>query len=242
MADEKREPWEEAYEAWKIKPTPEAMGTLLEASDPILQSALKSYGRGNQALRSKARQLAAKAYTSYDSSRGTKLRTHVMTQLQPLTRHAQRVSTAVRVPERDTHTLYLMGQARSAFGEQYGREPSDDELADFTGMSARKLRKLKRAGGELAESSLTDMDESGEAVTAQPGLYRQDPEQIWLEYVHHDLGPIDQQILRWRTGLHGDPVLSNNEIAWRLKLTPGAISQRSAKIAARMAEGQTVQL
>lgn len=239
--NEKREPWEEAYEAWRVKPTPEAMGNLLEASDPVLRSAVQSYGRGNPALYSKARQLAIKAYQSYDPERGTKLRTHVMNQLQPLTRHAHKLSTAVRVPERSAHELYLMGQARAGFQDKRGREPSDGELSDLTGLSHKKLLQLRRAGGELAESSLLETDESGEAGTAYPGVHRESPEKIWAEYVHHDLGPVDQQILRWRTGLHGDPVLSNNEIAKRLKLTPGAVSQRAARIAARMAEGQNVE-
>ena len=238
---EQREPWEEAYEAWRVKPTPEAMGTLLEASDPILQSAVKSYGRGNPALHSKARQLAVKAYTSYDPNRGTKLRTHVMNQLQPLTRHAHKLSTAVRVPERASHDLYLLSQARSNFRDKHGRDPADNELADATGVSHKKLRRLQRAGGEIAESSMLETDESGEAGTSYPGLYKEDPEKVWMEYVYHDLGPIDQQILRWRTGMHGDAILSNNEIAARLKLTPGAVSQRAAKLAARMAEGQNVE-
>jgi DNA-directed RNA polymerase specialized sigma subunit len=239
---ETRDPWEDAYEAWHNKPSPEAMGNLLEASEPVIQSALQSYGRGNPALRSKARQLAVKAYQSYDPNRGAKLRTHVMTQLQPLTRQAHKLSTAVRVPERMSHDLYLLGQARTGFRDKRGRDPSDSELADVLGISHKRIRRLQRAGGEVAESSLLDAEESGEATPGQPGLYRADPEKIWMEYVYHDLGPVDQQILRWRTGMHGDAILSNNEIAARLKLTPGAVSQRAAKLAARMAEGQNVEV
>jgi RNA polymerase nonessential primary-like sigma factor len=241
MDDKKKDPWESAYDAWKLKPTPEAMGSLLEASEPVLQSAIQSYGKGNKALYSRARQLAAKAYQGYDPNKGTKLRTHVMTQLQPLTRHAHEMASAVHIPERTSQDLYLLGQAKSHFIDSNGREPTDQELADNLGLSQKRIRHIRRQGGELAESSLVEVDEGGEAGTAYPGLFKEDPEKVWLEYVHHDLSPMDQQILRWRTGLHGDPVLSNNEIASRLKLTPGAISQRAAKIAARLSEGSILE-
>ena len=232
---------EEAFDNWKKKPTPENMGVLLDKAEPVINSAVQSYAGGNQALKSRARLLASKAFQSFDPDKGAKLHTHLMTQLQPLTRYSRAYSQVLHVPERTSADLYQIHQGHQRFVDEYGREPADSELADMTGISMRRIAKVRGyAKGEMAESGLTEQDE-GETAVMYPGVSRADPNQIWLEYVHHDLGPLDQKILEWKTGYNGKETLSTNEIARRLGLTPGAVSQRSAKIAERMAEGRSVE-
>jgi DNA-binding NarL/FixJ family response regulator len=41
-------------------------------------------------------------------------------------------------------------------------------------------------------------------------------------------------ILEHALGLHGKPVLQNQQIAKKLRLSPGAVSQRKAKIQAKL--------
>lgn len=231
---------EDAFQVWKHKPTPDNMGALLEKTEPVIQSALKSYAGGNQALHSRARVLAAGAFQNYDPNRGTKLRTYLMTQMQPLTRSSRQYGQMAYVPERVQTDLYHVNQEFQKYFDQYGREPSDQELTGVTGLSMRRIAKVRRFGkGDLSESSLTEFDDGEEAVM-YPGVSKVDPEQVWMEYVHHDLSPVDQKILEWKTGYNGKKIISNNEIARRLNLSPGAISQRSAKIQQRLADGQMV--
>lgn len=230
---------EEHYDIWKKKKSPEAMGRLLEAADPVISSALTSYGGGNQSLRGHARLLASQAFTTYDPAKGTKLRTHLMTQLQPLSRMAKEQSQAVHVPERVQADLYRLNQAHQTFRDQHSREPSDKEMADLTSLAPRRIahiRKLSRT--DMPESGMTRINDEGDEEIFYPGTEQADPQRIWVEYVHHDLPPIDQQILEWKTGLYGKPMLSNNDIAKKLGITPGAVSQRSARISNRIAEGQ----
>ena len=232
---------EEAYEVWKKKPTPENMGLLLEKAAPTIDSALRSYASGNPALKSRAKLLAVDAFKTYDPKKGAKISTHLMTQLQPLTRHARAYANVTKTPERVAMDLYRMNQSEQEFHNQQSRLPSDKELADHSGLSVRRLAKLRKYHlGEIAESGLTEMDEGDQSIM-YPGVHQQDPNAIWLEYVHHDLAPLDQKILEWRTGFNGNPVLPNNEIAKRLKLSPGAVSQRAAKIATRLSEIQGVE-
>lgn len=232
---------EEAYGVWKQKPTPENMGSLLEKAGPTIDSALRSYAGGNPALKARAKKLAIEAFKTYDPKRGAKISTHLMTQLQPLTRQAREFSQVTKTPERVSADLYKMKQAELEHFDQHARPPSDKELADRSGLSVRRLGKLRRYNlGEVSESGLTEMDE-GEQATMYPGVNKLDPHAVWLEYVHHDLAPIDQKILEWRTGFNGNEVLPNNEIAKRLKLSPGAISQRAAKIAQKLSEMEGVE-
>lgn len=226
-----------AYESWKKDPSPQNMGLALTAADPVISSAVQSYGKGNQALKGRARILAAKAVQSYDPAKGTKLRTHMMNQMQPLIRSARQYSQPVHIPERAQADLYQVEEGHQRFFDDYGREPSENELADLTGLSTKRIahvRKMRNTG--LPESALTQVGGEGEEQF-MPGMANVNSEQIFIEYLHHDLDPIDQKILEWRTGLYGKPKLSNNEIAKKLGLTAGAISQRSAKISARLSAG-----
>lgn len=231
---------EAAYEAWKKQPNPDNMGLLLDKASPVIDSAIKSYGGGNQALKPKARRIAIEAFKTYDPKKGAKLSSHLMTQLQPLTRHAREYGQLVKIPERISMDLYKLSQAEQNHQNTYNRPPSDKELADNTGMSIRRINKVRDyRRGETAESALTESDEGDQAIM-YPGVQKLDPQSIWLEYVHHDSSPVDQQILEWRTGYNGKEVLSNNEIAQRLGLSASAVSQRAAKLAQRLSEGQGV--
>jgi DNA-directed RNA polymerase specialized sigma subunit len=229
---------EAEYEKWLQAETPESTAALLTAAKPTIDSAVQAYGRGNPALRTKAKVLALGAFRSYDPNKGTKLRTHLMTQMQPLIRHARGFENIARIPERVSADLYLSNQAKKEFMDKHRRDPTDRELADATGLSTRRIAHVRGfARGDIAESGLKEMDE-GENSIMYPGVAKPDPAQIWLEFVHHDSSPIDRQILEWKTGYNGAKILSTTEIAKKLGMTPGAVSQRAAKLATRLTEGQ----
>ena len=231
---------EQAYAKWKAEPTPENMDALLTAADPVIDSAVTTYARGDKAMKSRAKVMAADAFKSYDPQKGAKLRTHVMTQLQPLSREYRERTAVVHVPERVSADSYRIGNAHQEFRDKFGRDPSDTELADMTGLSEKRIGHVCKFQGPVAESGMTEMEEDSPAVF-YPGVNREDPQKIWQEYVYHDLDPVNQQILEWKTGMHGKPVLSNNEIAEKLGVTPGAVSQRSAAIAEKLAQGKNVE-
>lgn len=221
------------YESWKKKPNDVNFDAVLAKAEPVISSAIQSYAGGDKTMHTRAQLLVARAIKSYDPKKGTKLRTHLMTQLQPLNRAHRERTQIVRVPERVTMDLYKMRQEEQRFKDQFGRQASDSELTSATGLSRKRLMHVRKfSGGEIAESGL--VGDEGEIL--YPGVSAPDPEQILIEYVHHDLDPLDQTILEHRSGLYGKPVLSNNEIALRLKLSPGAVSQRAAKIATRITE------
>lgn len=226
------------YAAWKKAPSPQALGHVLVGLQPTLNNAISSYAAGNKALMGKARLLAARAVTTYDPRKGTKLQSHIMTQLQPLQRHSRELQNITHVPERISMDLYRMNQAVADYNATHNREPSDRELTALTHMPIRRLNKIRSyARGDVSESMLTERSEDGDQSIMYPGVDKANPETIWLEYVHHDASPLDQQILEWKTGYNGKPILSTNEIAKRLKLTAGAVSQRSAKLSERINEG-----
>ncbi len=56
------------------------------------------------------------------------------------------------------------------------------------------------------------------------------------QFLYHDLDPYDQVILEYGLGLNGSPKLPAAQIARRLKLSPGAVSQRASRIQQQLDE------
>lgn len=109
--------------------------------------------------------------------------------------------------------------------ESLGRDPSDIELADRTGLSVAALRRMRQATGVVSAY--------GSEAGPSPAFYETDRDEALLDYVYHDLNDIDRKIVDWT--LRGPP-LPKVEIARRLRVSPAAVTQRARRIAARIAE------
>src|SRR6516165_267814 len=104
----------EPFHTWKADPNPDNTAAYLKAIDPILSTALKSYagGQSSSTLKSHAKLMALDASKRYDPSRA-KLRTHLMTQLQPLRRTAIQSTQPVHLPEKVSLHLYRLHHAEN---------------------------------------------------------------------------------------------------------------------------------
>jgi DNA-directed RNA polymerase specialized sigma subunit len=234
---------DQAYKNWSANPTQDAMGSMLDSFEPVIQSALTSYAGGNKGLHSQAKKLAAQAVQNYDPTQGTKLQTYLMSQLQPLRRlHATR-SGSVRVPERVRADLYHLRQAQQNFHDRFGRDAADSELAEQMGVPIPRIRHVRKfMKHEMPESALVMPSDEGDNEVFYPGVQQTNPNDVWLEYVHHDASPIDQKILEWKTGYNGKQKLSTLEIARRLRISPSAVSQRASRMGAKLNELQATEM
>jgi DNA-directed RNA polymerase specialized sigma subunit len=222
------------YEAWKAEPSPTNSGNLLRAVDPIVNEAIRAYGGGaadSPTLKGKAKRLTLNVLNGYNPSQA-KLRTYLLSQLQGIRRLAAKEEQTISVPEQVLLDLGGMKKAENLLRDQLGRDPSDMELSDHTGLSKKRLAYIRTMRPSYIESQMTRTDDEGTSVS-QPAV-EQDPKsgaiRAWHDYIYHDLNPVDQKIMEHTLGLHNRPILTNQEIASRVGLSPGAISQRKAKI------------
>jgi DNA-directed RNA polymerase specialized sigma subunit len=138
------------------------------------------------------------------------------------------------MPERQRRELYALGKASEEFGEQFGREPSDEEMASVMGMPLKRVIKLRssiRARIPLSVHEETDEEEGGSPDIAASS---HTPLDDWHDAVYHGLGDIDRVIFMHRTGYRGADQLSNNAIAAKVGLTPSAVTQRAKRIQAQL--------
>lgn len=226
-----------SWKAWNMSGADDDFCRVLDDAKPIIDNAVMTYApNSSPAVRSKAKILAAQAIKMYDPSKGTKLQTFLHVQLQPLQREAASYTT-VHAPERVRFDLSRLKQMQRRFFDENGRDPNIDELTDFTGLSRKRIAHIRKFDRGVVGEGM--FEESGEGGAGMPQV--QQAASMWEDFVYDELGPQDKLIYDLKTGRGGEQPLGVSDIARRLKVSAGAISQRLSRIANRLAEGKELE-
>lgn len=210
---------------WKEDKSPQNTKQVLEYLRPTIQSALHTYAPNQeQAFRLKATSMALSDLQKYNPEKGSSAKTFIFTSLQRLNRLRRERETPIHIPESQVYAKKIIDQKKSILQDKLGREPSDQQLCDFTGISKAKLNKLNLTLSTVNTSSAQDT-QSGRDLLGSSGLSDTD----YYSYVYDSVSPVDQKIMQWSSGINGKQ-LSNNQIAHKLNMSPGAVSQHKAKI------------
>lgn len=221
---------------WQKNNKPEQTQELLKRMQPTINSALHSYAGGMEdQMRIKAAKLTLDALRSYDPNRGTSASTYVFHNLKRLNRYATQSTNIISIPEGLASDTNRVNKAIADFNDRENRDPSDQELADITGLSRKRINQILDSATILSESS-TLTTEGQQSTYTQNILTDKD----YFEYVYASTDPINQKIMEWSAGMHGKPKLTAVEIAKKLHMSPAAVSLRMAKIQKMMAEVREV--
>lgn len=192
-------------------------------------------GSASPIVRRRAYIMAVQALKTYDPQRGVPFKKYLSVQLQPMRRMSRQIHEPITIPERHRRYQALLDKARMELLDELDREPSPQELADRTGLSLRQQKRIAEVGRNIMSvggyQQATTTDENPAGLLPATDVY--DEQQEWQDYVYHDLDDVDKQIYDARR----EGLVSNNELATKLNLTPGALSQRASRIEARMAKG-----
>lgn len=200
--------------------TPKLLSELM----PTIDSALKSYAGGNDEYRTKAKILALNAVKSYDPSQNTKLNTHVFNSLKKLNRVVADRGNVIHMPEQSALERRQLETIVNNYVIDNGEEPSQQTLADLTGMSIKKIERLQNLKGATSTSAVTS--EQGDLLDKAP----RNALRLYEDTLYQELDETNKKIYEWLTGYNGKPMLSRQEVAQRLKMTAPALSQRISKI------------
>lgn len=220
-----------AYDSWKLDPSPVNMGGVLKELDPIITSEISRYS-GGPVLKTKAKALTINAVKSYDPDRGANLKSWVVTQLQPLSRYRQNLQP-LRVPEVAGRKAAELNRMQKELGETSGRNPTDIELADYSGVSVKRINQLRDMSKAVTtESAMASASGDNEGPGALPGVSDSGHTiSDSAEEIYKGLDDRAKFIYDASTGGHGKPVMQKTDIAARLGVTPAFISQQSEAIA-----------
>jgi len=226
-----------AYETWQQNQTPEGNAAFLQAIDPVVQKGIKMYGGDSPLSASRGRLMALDAMRKYDPKR-SRIQSHLLTHMQGLRRVTQQQHNVLRVPEKILLESQRLRAYQQELADELGREPSDTELSNRLGVSPQRLTKIRTYQPGMTSGQIETIDPlSGGTAGRLPGFHNEASD-LWVQIVHQDLNPIDQKILEMSLGLNGQSKRSNQEIAKVLGRSPGAITQRKARIQALLNQEQ----
>jgi RNA polymerase primary sigma factor len=224
----------ELHTQWLKNQTPETNEQVLAKVKPVIDTAVSSYvgPTASSALKTRAKLMSLKALQNFDPTRGN-VKTHLLSQLQSLRRLAAQEQNIISIPEQVGLDFQKLTAAEDELRDRLSRDPNDDEIADFTGLSPRRLSKIRAFHKPIAEGSTVidtadDYADSGNVVSEIPG--QTSAQDAWMNFVYGDLTPTNKLIMDMTLGRNGRKKSAVQEIARKLNITPGAVSQRAAKI------------
>lgn len=224
---------EAAWQTWKASPGPDANATVLDVLGPTIDRGVRTHmGDLNPLNRSRARAIALQALGTYDPRGGANLSSHIFNHLRGLKRYAGRIAAGVRLPERAVLERNTLDKHEADLLDELGREPNDDELADRSGFSVRKLKRLRSYNPAVAEGAF---NVTGDGRTPyNPAVASEST--AWRQIVYDELAPLDKKVFEWTTGYNGRKLKNTTEIAHALRRSPGWVSQRRLLIQRKLDE------
>jgi DNA-directed RNA polymerase specialized sigma subunit len=157
------------------------------------------------------------------------MKTHLLSQLQSLRRAAADERDIISLPDAVRYDYQHLLEHEQNLADEMGRSPSDGEISDSSGLSPKRIAYIRQYRGAVSEGAAHQSRDGGQRDVASQAV-NYDPAEAWTNFIYTDLSPTDQVILDLTLGRNGNPRIPTQEIAKRLGITSGAVSQRTAKI------------
>ena len=176
-----------------------------------------------------------RAVERFDKTKGVKLSTFAAYWInQRIKRALVNQSKTIRLPVHLTDKLSMVRRVAQQMGQDLGREPTVEEIADETGISLRKLKSLWRVSNQTTSLDQTVGDHSehtlGEMVNDES---MRDPAQIVSDAemrgkmmeAMHTLDKRERSVINARFGFGSDEPLTLDEVGEKMGFTRERIRQ-----------------
>jgi DNA-directed RNA polymerase specialized sigma subunit len=232
----KEQPLLETWMMWKKTPDKATSRLLLQQAAPAIRTGISYHaGGGSRTLEGQAKLKVLDAARTYDPSKGASLSTHIINTLAGLRRDAIKATNVLSVGEVAYRQHQYLRQQEEEFRDQHGRDPDDEELADYSKIAdVERVRKLKRFRPGVSLDQIQRSSVDSEDDLFEPPVEKDDSLHYATIVRDASDNPKERFIIDHTFGLEGKKVYEGKEIARRLGVTEGLISQLKLKIQKRI--------
>lgn len=232
----RRSAHEELYDNWLKDKSRENMSRLVESFSPTINSEITRYEGSRPLLRSRAKALTISAIKNYDPSSGARLNSWIVTNLKQLSRYGKK-QRDVHIPEVAARQAAIVDRATREFRDDYGRDPTDDELADELGITPKRVAAVRKMAVASVPAGQFDEIETGDGDSSiSPAVTTPSPVPFAQDAVYMSLNNVEKEIFDSITGSHGRRQVPASSVAARLGISPARVSQIASSIANRISE------
>lgn len=217
----------EQWQKWRSTRDPVDLNNLYKQMDPLIKKSVSNW-RGTLAepvLDAEAKLLAYKAFDSYTPGRAA-LSTHVVNNLQKLSRINYQGQNAARIPEHRQIKYRTFTNATEDLTDRLGREPNVAELSQNLAWNPKEVSRFQREiRNELSDSSPV----TGFATVT-------DADAAVVDYLYFDASPTEKLIMENLMGYGSRKPISVKELAAKSHMNEQQIYYEKKKLVDKMSK------
>lgn len=179
-----------------------------------------------------------KAADKFDYRMGNRFSTYATWWIkQSISRAIAKQSKTIRIPVHLVENLNRMVRVKNELRSKLNRNPNDDEVASALGITLEKLASYEQLSQEVVsldksvgtEEDATLADFIASNVLNPEESYMSMKEKEHISFLLKQLGPRDEQVMRYRFGMHDGKYYTLEEIGNLMGLTRERIRQIISK-------------